>query len=342
MSRLRLGVVGCGDIAGYTALFARLNRGVWLAACCDARLERASVFARRWGIPRAYSGYAEMLAAGDLDAVYLAVPHHLHAPMIAQALERGLHVFTEKPLARTLEEGRAIAALIRPDGPRVAVNYQYRYDSACYALARAVQRGELGEVRYARINIPWKRGPEYFSAAPWHASLAQAGGGTLLTQGSHFLDVVLWACGQPVKSALGRTARRVFAAAEVEDLAMGILELEGGALVEICSSMVAAKEGAPVIEVYGSRATAAYRGGALPHLKFTGRRIRAERPPVPGIHALQRSLEGFRRWAAGGEPHLVPAGEALAVLAAVEGVYGRKGNGDQETGIRDQETGIGN
>ena len=204
---------------------------------------------------------------------------------------------------------------------KVAVNYQYRYDRAAYGLARAIQTGQLGEVRYGRINLPWHREPYYFEDSPWHKTLAAAGGGTLITQGSHFLDLALWACGQRPVSAMGRTARRVFQAVEVEDLAMGIVELEGGALIEICSSMAAAVEQTASLELYGALATGVYTARPRPHTRFLGRQIRIEPLPVAGPHALPRSLEAFRRWVRGGAPHLVPVREALPALAVVEAIY---------------------
>jgi UDP-N-acetyl-2-amino-2-deoxyglucuronate dehydrogenase len=318
---LKLGIVGCGDIAAYTAFFARLNPGISLAACCDVDGRRAGRFAKRYGIRQVFTDYARLLDEAGLDAVYLAVPHHLHGGMIQAALRVGKSVFTEKPVTRTLAEGLEVVRLAEASGLPVAVNYQYRYDTGCYALARAVQAGEIGDVRYVRINIPWQRGGSYFSGAAWHASLAQAGGGTLLTQGSHFLDVALWACGLPVTRVHGVTARRVFSDVEVEDLAMGILELENGALMEICSSMVAAAEQAVRIEIYGSKATAVYTNQPFPRTSFTRRGVNYERPPVWGVHALMRSIEAFRRWAAGGPPHLVTARDALPVLSAVEALY---------------------
>lgn len=328
--RLRLGVIGCGDIAGYTALFARLNPRITLAACCDVNPRRAQAFAARWRIPRVTTDRAELLAETALDAVYVAVPHHLHAEILAEAMQAGKAVFIEKPVTRTLAEGWQMARLAEEQGARVAVNYQYRYDTGCYALARAAQRGALGAVRYARVNVPWQRSADYFEASPWHASLAQAGGGTLITQGSHFLDVALWACGGQAVAATGVTARRAFAGVEVEDLALGIVELDNGALIEICSSMAAASEQAARIEIYGSQGTAIYTNRPWPRVTFRGARVRPARPPTPGLHALQRSLEGFRRWAVGGPPPLVTLTDALAVLGVVEAIYRSAASGKQE------------
>lgn len=318
---LRLGIVGCGDIAGYTAGLARWNPGYQLAACCDHAPEQAEAFARRFRIPQTFTDYRDLFAEAGLDAVYLAVPHHLHAAMTTEAVERGLSVLVEKPVTRTLAEGRAVAALAQARGVKVGVNYQYRYDAGCYALARAAQRGDLGPVHSARLNLPWRRDRAYFEKSAWHARLDSAGGGTLITQGSHLLDIALWALGARPVSAMGYTARRVFTAVEVEDLAHGIVELAGGALISITSSLAAATEQAVTIELYGERATGIYTDRPWPRVRFVGRRLQSEPPPVWGVHALARSLEAFRRWVQADIPYLCPAPAALPVLAAVEALY---------------------
>jgi UDP-N-acetyl-2-amino-2-deoxyglucuronate dehydrogenase len=321
MKPVRLAIVGCGDIAQYTALFGRLSRRIHLAAACDIDLGRAERFARRFGMGMACQEYTALLE-DDIDAVYLATPHHLHAGMIRTAVGAGKAVFVEKPVTRTLEEGLEIARLAEVSGAKIAVNYQYRYDPGCFALARAVQLGELGEIHSLRMNVPWRREASYFSGAAWHARLDTAGGGTLLTQGSHILDIALWAMGgaHPMQ-VLGRTARRKFTDVEVEDLAHAVVEFSNGALGQIASTMAAVREGPVTLEVYGERASAFYTGGLWPRVRFLGRRVRSEKPPVGGLHALQSSLEGFARWVQGGEPHLCSARQALPVLAVVEAVY---------------------
>ena len=328
--KLNLGIVGCGDIAGYTAFFARLNCKISMTACCDVSRERADLFAKRHGIKQVFIDYAQMLAKAGLDAVYLAVPHNLHYEMIKQAVATGRHIFVEKPVTRTYAEGVEIVQAAEQAGLKLAVNYQYRYDAGCYRMACAAQSGQLGDVRYVRINVPWRRERNYFEGSPWHKSIAQAGGGTLITQGSHFLDAALWACGSRPVSASGMTARQVFKDVEVEDLAMGIIEMENGALIEICSSMAAAKEQAVSIDIYGSKATATYTDRPLPRVRFMGGRVKTQNVPLFGFHALQRSIKGFRRWVDCGEPHLAAGRESLPVLAAVEAIYRSAQSGVRE------------
>ena len=321
MKPVSLGIVGCGDIARFTALFGRISRRVRLAAACDIDQGRATNFARRYRIPQVCSDYAGLLQS-EVEAVYLAVPHHLHFSMVSQAVAAGKAVFVEKPVTRTAAEGIELAGLVEKAGAKVAVNYQYRYDRAGYALARAVQQGALGRVDLVRINVPWRREAGYFDGAAWHRQIATAGGGTLLTQGSHFLDLAIWALGGRALSAAGYTARRKFTMVEVEDVALGMLEMDSGALIQIASSMAAEREGAVSIEVYGAGGQAVYSDRPWPRLQIaaTGE-VARQRPPVWGLHALQRSLEAFAIWVQGGAPHLVPIQESLPALAAVEAIY---------------------
>jgi predicted dehydrogenase len=248
--------------------------------------------------------------------------------MIRSAVNAGKSVFVEKPFTRTLTEGRAL--LETGLNTKVGVNYQYRYDSGCYALARAVQSEALGRIHSIRINVPWRREKSYFDGAAWHKTIAQAGGGTLITQGSHLLDVALWALGDRPVSAVGYTATPGFEV-EVDTLSHGIVETSGGTLINITSSMVAAPEQAVALEVYGEKGTAIYKNRPFPAVKLIGVKIPRERPPEWGVHALQRSLAGFAKWVLDDRPFLAPAASTLPVLAAVDGVYRSAQSGRRES-----------
>ena len=327
---LRLAIVGCGEIGRWMALFGRLNRRIRLVACCDSQRPVAEAFAARFRIPRAYDDYGALLERERLDAVYLAVPHDLHFEMVVAAVEAGVPVLVEKPIARTLDEGREMVRRADAANVKVGVNYQYRYDSGCYALAQAARHGDLGELYYGRCNVPWYREADYFAQGSWRGDLARSGGGTLLTQGSHALDLLLWALDSPPRAATGLTARPGFPGVEVETVALGAVELESGALIQVSRSMVARPEQAVTLELYGERGTALYSNQPWPHARFRGQRVRSKRPPVRGVHALQRSLEAFRAWIQDDRPYLTPAAEALPVLAAVEALYRSARTGEKE------------
>jgi UDP-N-acetyl-2-amino-2-deoxyglucuronate dehydrogenase len=326
MTKLNLAIVGCGDIAGFTALVSRLVPQVTLSACCDVNGERAQTFAKRHRISKVFTDYNELLEKSNTDAVYLAVPHHLHYEMILSAIKAGKPIFVEKPVTRILEEGKKL--IIEIGNTKVGVNYQYRYDRGCYALARTVQNGVLGKIHSIRINIPWHRKQSYFDNAIWHKTIAQAGGGTLITQGSHFLDVALWALGEKPVSAMGYAKTPIFDM-EVDTLTHGVVETEGGTLISVVSSMVAATEQKVTIEAYGERGTAIYGDRPRPHVKFIGTKARTERPPEWGVHALQRSLSGFTNWILNDKPFLVPAASTIPVLTAVDAIYRSAGSGNR-------------
>ena len=301
---MKLAIVGCGGIASGTARAANMNEKIQLVAVCDVTEAGAREFAARHDIPTAYGDYAAMLNCEALDAVYLAVPHYLHLPMTLAAFEKGLNVFCEKPIAVSVAEGQAMADAARKAGLKLGINYQYRYDADCYQMVTSAQRGDLGEIFYARCHVPFHREPGYY--AGWHAIQAQAGGGTMLTVGSHMLDLVLWACQSQPRRAKGMLAHKRFKDIEVEDLAMGIVELESGVLVEICSSMVATPEKISSVELYGALDTAYFP---------------PEERSENFVSALVSSLEGFRAWVEEDVPYRTPAEQALPALAAVEMIY---------------------
>ncbi len=320
---MKLAIVGCGDVGYWIAVFARLNVRINAVACVDPDQARANRAARVSGAAQVFRDLSELFEgskASRPDAVYLGVPHHLHLPLIRQCHNEGVAVLCEKPLAHTLVDAREIVELSRI-GPPVGINYQHRYDHGCYSLLRACEFGELGTLRYIRCNIPWHREQSYFENGGWHARLDCAGGGTLLTQGSHFLDIALLSSGGTPVAAGGRGFQQAFVETEVEDLFVGHVETSTGVVIEITSSMISTPEQKPTIEAYGSRGTALYSAGGHRRIRFRGAQSRVRRHPVRFVHALGRSLEGFRQWIDNARSYDCPATGALPVMEAVDLLY---------------------
>ena len=346
---MKLAIVGCGGIGGNVASLIRLNRSIEITACVDTDSERARVAASAGSCKSTFASLEELLeAAGSADgrgvgnggagsrefrssetgtagtvrpdAVYLAVPHDLHLSMVRACIEHGFAVLCEKPLAHTLDDAKAIVELGSPDR-RIGINYQYRFDHACYSLMRASQSGDLGEIRYVRCNVPWRRDDSYFGGDGWHARRGRAGGATLITQGSHLLDIALQCAGGTPVAATGRAYTRVFTATDVDDLFMGIVETSTGVAIDITSSMIANPEQPATIEVYGSRGTGFYWGPVRSRVRYAGVRPPRRRHPLRAVHALGRSLEGFRRWVDEGARYECTAADALPVMEAVSMLY---------------------
>ncbi|MBU2510199.1 Gfo/Idh/MocA family oxidoreductase [bacterium] len=330
MKKTRFAIVGCGDVGNDIGLISRFSRRIQTVACVDTNRSKAELFAKKHKIPEVYTDYDELLGKCDLDFVYLAVPHYLHYPMITKAVEKNLPVFCEKPITNTLDSALELCNLVNQKDAKVGINYQYRYDKACYALAKASHKGELGEIFYIRCNVPWSRGKSYFSESVWHGNKDQSGGGTLITQASHIVDVALWIADSRPVSVTGLKKQKVFKDVEVEDLFMGTIETESDCQIQLCSSMVVAEEQCITMEVYGSKGTGIYNGHFFPKVKFLGQKIKKEKPPVRGIHAIAASLEGFRRWVTGEMDYEMPIWNSLEVLATVDALYKASESGNTE------------
>jgi len=324
INKLNLAVVGCGESAKDLALVSRLIPQVKLVAGCDLNTDRLQRFCKLNRIPAVFTDYCELLEMDGMDAVYLATPHDLHYEMILSAVQAGKHVLTEKPATRTFTEFQRLLPQIK--GVKVGVNFQNRYNVGCYAMARAVQAGALGKIYSARINVPWRRTQRYFNESPWHKSISRAGGGTLITQASHSLDVTLWALGEKPVSAVGYAETRGFEV-EVDTLTHAIVETENGTLISLTSSMVTSSSQAVTIEMYGENGTARYKAGVFPHVRFKDVRVKKQRSPVWGVHAYQRSLAGFAKWVLEDQPYLIPAEETMSVMAAMDAIYRSSASG---------------
>ncbi|MFT4228708.1 MAG: Gfo/Idh/MocA family oxidoreductase [Microbacterium sp.] len=246
---LRTGVVGIGwagqqHIAAYDAL-----PGVELVAIAGEEPATLASLGERHDVPHRVSTWQELLDVPGLDAVSIAVPTFLHAPIAIAALERGIHVLSEKPIARNAEEGRAMVDAARSAGRVLEVVFNHRLRGDVRALAEVVASGELGRPYYARAS--WLRRSGIPHLGSWFTSRERAGGGPLIDIGVHVLDYVLHTLGEPrVESVtasayaelgprgLGgqRRSEEEVSAYEVEDFASAFLRLEGGGTIVLESS----------------------------------------------------------------------------------------------------------
>ena len=225
---LRYGVVGCGRIAPLHLGAIAENPRARLVATCDVVPERARAAAERFRAPRHATDYRELFNSGEVDAVSLCLPHHLHAEATVAAAEAGIHVFCEKPIATTPEDAdRAIAACARA-GVGLAVCYQNRYNRASQVLRKAVDAGRFGRFLQAGITFQNRKTPDYYTRDDWHGKWATEGGGALTTQAIHTMDLMLWLLG-PARAVQADMATLVHDV-EVEDTAAAVIEFASGAL----------------------------------------------------------------------------------------------------------------
>src|SRR5215212_3218193 len=249
MDRVKIGIIGAGMIAhrSHAEAFQQVPDAE-VVAVADVDAERAKSFAEKYEIPQVFSHYEEMLSQADLDAVSVALPVFLHAPATIAALAAGKHVLCEKPMARSGAEAQAMVDAARKHDRKLAVYWRNRFGARALKAKQLIDSGELGRIYYARtIGLRWRGRPGFdarmASFGRWFGSKEQAGGGALMDMGGYNLDLVLGLLGFPkVLSASGATWRAIDRERadkeghDVEDLAVGLIRLEGGAVISIESS----------------------------------------------------------------------------------------------------------
>src|SRR5437660_5156372 len=219
-----------------------------VVAVADVDLGRAQALADKYGVPQVFSSYEELLAKAEQDAVVVALPVFLHAPATIAALEAGKHVLCEKPMARSGAEAQAMVDAAKQAGKKLAVYWRNRFGARAMKAQQLVDAGELGPIYYTRtIGLRWRGRPGFDarmqSFGRWFGSKEQAGGGALMDIGGYNLDLVLGLLGFPkIVSASASTWRAIDRdradreGYDVEDMAVGLIRLEGGAAISIESS----------------------------------------------------------------------------------------------------------
>ena len=191
-SELRVGMIGCGGIAGGKHLpsLAKLS-AVKMVAFCDIIEERAAKHAGQYGVKGAnvYKDYRAMLAAEKLDVAHVCTPNISHAEITVAALEAGCHVMCEKPMAKTAEGARLMAAAAKRTGKKLTIGYQNRFRTDSQYLKRYCEQGALGEIYFAKAHALRRR-----AVPTWGVFLDEEaqGGGPLIDIGTHSLDLALW------------------------------------------------------------------------------------------------------------------------------------------------------
>ena len=288
---LRFAVVGCGTIAPtHAEALAALPPGeAELTACADLVPERAAAFAARFGC-RALPLEA-VLAAPDIDAVSVCTPSGLHAEIGARALAAGRHVVVEKPMDIALDACDRLLQAQRVAGRALAVISQHRFDPASVGVKRALDGGDLGPLVLADARIPWYRTQDYYDSGDWRGTWALDGGGCLMNQGVHTVDLLRWLCG-PVATVYAQMRTAAHARIEVEDVVSATLTFASGAVGTLMAS-TAAYPGFPArLALYGTQGSAVIEGDRLQTLAIQGRETLDGQQATE--HALQVAQGGTR------------------------------------------------
>lgn len=272
--RLRVGVIGLGIGRWHLESYLAIPEAK-VAAICDIDTDRVRTAATRYGIAKIYTDYEELCQSKNIDAVSICVPNYMHGPVAICALENGKHILCEKPLSSSLEEGNKIleAASNRPE-LKAMVAMKFRFNKDSVYIRNMVENGELGEIYYGFSTYLRQLGgiPKMGS---WFTKKKLSGGGPLIDNGVHFLDLIWWimGCPKPVEAYgtiydkfgpygkgagdwQGEPSPEVF---DVEDLVLGTIRFENGASVMLDNSWATFVEK----EVIGMRLCGTQGGATL-------------------------------------------------------------------------------
>ena len=263
---VRFGIIGAGMIADFHAEAIKSVPDARLVAVCDSNSERAAAFARKHGV-ECHTDLGDFLARAPIDAVTVATPTGLHGAVAIPAALAGKHVLCEKPLDVTAEKSQAIIDACRKAGVLLVPVFQYRFGSGAIQLKRAIEAGRFGRLLHLSGRIKWWRSQEYYDSGAWRGTWALDGGGCLMNQSIHTIDLMLHFGGRP-EQVFGYTATRTHTGIEVEDCACAVLRFESGAMGVIESSTSCAPGFPARIEVSGERGTAAIEGDAITEWRF--------------------------------------------------------------------------
>ncbi len=225
--KLRIGVIGLGRISVTHLQSIVNNEYASLVAVCDIIKDLAISTAKEYNC-NYYLDYKDMINNENLDAVHVLLPHHLHVPVSIYAMEHGVDVLCEKPISVDYES--ALKAVERAEklNRNFGIIFQCRYNNSARFIKSKLDSGKLGKIISVRSVLTWNRTEDYYNVADWRGTWDMEGGGVIINQTIHSIDLVNYLVGSPYKMVKATMSNRMHPSIEVEDTAEGLVEYENG------------------------------------------------------------------------------------------------------------------
>jgi predicted dehydrogenase len=254
MKQYGAAIIGCGNIYNVHA-DAIMNSGhAYLAAVCDIDESRAKEAAKRYGCKWA-TDYMELLKDERIKTIHICTPHFLHAPMAITAMEHGRDVLTEKPAAINSKTAFEMVEASKRTGRHLGVCFQNRYNPTSQKVREILQSGAAGRILGAKATVTWNRGAEYYNSAEWRGTWEQEGGGVLINQAIHTLDLLQWFLGDVEKISGSAHTHLLGDIIEVEDTAEALIYFSSGARAIFYATNCYVSDSPPEIEIICEKAS---------------------------------------------------------------------------------------
>jgi predicted dehydrogenase len=323
-----VGILGGGNISGTHARAAAALAGVQVAAVCGTNEARVRALAAEVGAT-AYTDLDAFLRHRPLDLVAIGSPSGLHGEQVDAVVARGLHVIVEKPLEISTERVDRLVDAAARAGVKLGVFFQDRANPAFLALQGEIAGGALGRLTLADARVKWYRPPEYYSQSRWRGTWALDGGGAVMNQGIHTVDLLIWLLGN-VRRVSARTATAMHAI-DVEDTAVALFEFESGALATFEATTAAWPGYSRRVAITGTEGTVIIEGDRVAQRDLrSGRSLEessapaaasAASPVVSDVSGHRRIFEDFLDALDTGRPPRVDGREGRRSVALVQALY---------------------
>lgn len=225
---LRVGIVGCGNIFTMHATSAHYLKNSQIVGVCDIKPDRADKAAAKYNCT-AYYDYKDMISKDKLDVVHICVPHYLHPIISKYAIEQGVNVLCEKPMSIKYEDAVENVRLAEEKGVKYGIIFQCRYNDSAKLVKEHLNNGTLGKIISARVVLTWSKPDEYYSLSDWKGTWEKEGGGVVIDQAIHSIDLANWFIDDEIESVQAHLSNRGHKIMEVDDSAEGFITYKNGA-----------------------------------------------------------------------------------------------------------------
>jgi predicted dehydrogenase len=233
---IKYGIIGCGVIGAVHAHALSQLTDARLVGVCDIIKDRADSLATQYNVPYVTADYHDLLARPDIDAICIGTPHYLHAPMAIAAAKEFKHIFCEKPLAIRPADMDAMIEAAEQAKMQLGVCFQHRFDPEAVRLKELITSGQFGTLLLGGAACCCLRDIAYYKSAAWRGTWEQEGGGVLINQAIHTIDLLLWLLGDVAAVTAQMATRRWGDTIEVEDTASALLSFANGAQGQIIAT----------------------------------------------------------------------------------------------------------
>jgi UDP-N-acetyl-2-amino-2-deoxyglucuronate dehydrogenase len=334
--KIGIGIVGGGMIGKVQAEAIKSIPGATLLAVCARDETRTTEFADRFEIS-AYTDYDKFLEHPGLSIVTICTPNGTHAELGSKAARTGKHVLVEKPIEIDLDRADALIEACDRAGVKLGVIFQSRFLAEAQKLKQALDEGRLGRLLIGDAYVKWYRAPEYYAPGSWHGTMSLDGGGALINQAIHTVDLLNWMMG-PVETVFAMKAALRYPQLEGEDTLVASLRFRNGAL-GVIEAATSAKPGFKRrLEISGERGTVILDGDAIGCWAIDGEEMEAgesvqltdgsANPAAISNEGHRRQIEDLIAAVSDDRPPMIDGREGRKALELVRAIYESASSGE--------------